>query len=129
MRCNPLATKKSYRAMIFTKLPFLQKLDGLSFSEKDKERVNSDSKIISVQMVMDSVKDQRKGAQIENYQEEVGEQAEEEEKPSTPDKKQDWEKNIEMVNLAHKQITIIKNLDLFNNLRKLNLMDNNIIKI
>ena len=34
-----------------------------------------------------------------------------------------------MVNLAHKQITIIKNLDLFMNLRKLNLMDNNIIKI
>ena len=133
MRCNPLATKKSYRAQIFTKLPFLQKLDGLSFSEKDKERVNSDSKVVSVQMVMDSVKDQRKGAQIEQQDEhhvftgEIGESEDSPEKPS--EKKLDWEKNIELVNLAHKQITIIKNLDLFMNLRKLNLMDNNIIKI
>ena len=44
-------------------------------------------------------------------------------------KKQEWEKNIELLNLAHRQITMIKNLDLFVNLRKLNLMDNNIIKI
>jgi Leucine-rich repeat (LRR) protein len=129
MRCNPIATKKSYRAQIFTKLPFLQKLDGLSFSEKDKERVNMESKILSVQMVMDSVKDQRK-ALIET-QEEVGEQAEEEEQPSSPraDKKIDWEKNIEVINLSHKQITVIKNLEMFMNLRKLNLMDNNIVKI
>lgn len=61
MRCNPLATKKSYRAHIFTKLPLLSKLDGLTFSEKDKERVNNEMKILSVQLVMDSVKDQRKG--------------------------------------------------------------------
>jgi len=61
MRCNPLATKKSYRAHIFTKLPYLQKLDGLTFSEKDKERVNNEMKILSVQLVMESVKDQRKG--------------------------------------------------------------------
>ena len=88
-----------------------------------------DSKILSVQMVMDSVKDQRKAA-IET-QEEVGEMVEEEEKPSTPrgEKKMDWEKNIEVINLSHKQVTLIKNLDLFMNLRKLNLMDNNIIKI
>ena len=61
MRCNPLATKKSYRAHIFTKLPFLQKVDGLTFSDKDKERVNNEMKILSVQLVMESVKDQRKG--------------------------------------------------------------------
>jgi len=48
MRCNPLATKKSYRAHIFTKLPLLSKLDGLTFSEKDKERVNNEMKILSV---------------------------------------------------------------------------------
>ena len=28
MRCNPIATKKSYRAQMFTKLSYLNKLDG-----------------------------------------------------------------------------------------------------
>ena len=54
-------------------------------------------KIISVQMVTDTDKDQRK---VTDNQE-VGEMAEEEEKPSTPRNKQDWEKNIEVINLAH----------------------------
>jgi len=36
MRCNPIATKKAYRSMIFMRLGYLNKLDGYSFSEKDK---------------------------------------------------------------------------------------------
>ena len=61
MRCNPLSIKKSYRAQIFTKLNFLQKLDGFSFSEKDKERVNNEMKVLGLSLIMDCVKDQRKG--------------------------------------------------------------------
>lgn len=45
------------------------------------------------------------------------------------ERKANWEIAVEQVRLPHKQITIIKNLDLFVNLRKLNLMDNNITKI
>ena len=60
MRCNPIATKKSYRAMVFTKLSYLNKLDNFSFSEKDKERVNNDMKTLTIQLIIESVKDQRK---------------------------------------------------------------------
>ena len=34
-KCNPASTKSHYRANIFKKMPRLQKLDGLSLSEKD----------------------------------------------------------------------------------------------
>jgi hypothetical protein len=57
MRCNPIATKKSYRAMVFTKLSYLNKLDNFSFSEKDKERVNNDMKTLTIQLIIESVKD------------------------------------------------------------------------
>lgn len=57
MRCNPIATKKSYRAQIFTKLSYLQKLDGMSFSDKDKETVNNETRTLTIQMVMEAVKD------------------------------------------------------------------------
>ena len=57
MRCNPLASKKSYRAQIFTKLNYLQKLDGFSFSDKDMERVNDEMKVISIDLIMEAVKD------------------------------------------------------------------------
>lgn len=46
--------------MIFTKLSYLNKLDNFSFSEKDKERVNNDMKTLTVQLIIESVKDQRK---------------------------------------------------------------------
>ena len=36
MRCNPIATKKAYRSMVFMRLSYLNKLDGYSFSDKDK---------------------------------------------------------------------------------------------
>ena len=47
LRCNPIATKKNYRSMIYSKLSYLNKLDGYSFSEKDKEHVNDDMKTLS----------------------------------------------------------------------------------
>ena len=40
-----------------------------------------------------------------------------------------WEKQIEELTIIHKSITLIGNLGLYSNLRKLNLMDNNIAKI
>ena len=125
MRCNPLASKKSYRAQIFTKLNYLQKLDGFSFSDKDKERVNDEMKVISISLIMDAVKDQRKGifdasASDNNFSGERTEESGDEgaggadEDASYEDKiqkKLEWEKNIELLNLAHRQITMIKNLE------------------
>lgn len=125
MRCNPLASKKSYRAQIFTKLNYLQKLDGFSFSDKDKERVNDEMKVISISLIMDAVKDQRKGifdasASDNNFSGERNEESGDEgaggadEDASYEDKiqkKLEWEKNIELLNLAHRQITMIKNLE------------------
>jgi len=144
MRCNPLASKKSYRAQIFTKLNYLQKLDGFSFSDKDKERVNDEMKVISISLIMDAVKDQRKGIfdaggsdsgdfaaerNAESGDEGIGGPDEDAAYEEKMQKKMEWEKNIELLNLAHRQITMIKNLEAFHNLRKLNLMDNNIVKI
>ena len=125
MRCNPLASKKSYRAQILTKLNYLQKLDGFSFSDKDKERVNDEMKVISISLIMDAVKDQRKGifdasASDNNFSGERNEESGDEgvggadEDASYEDKiqkKLEWEKNIELLNLAHRQITMIKNLE------------------
>ena len=101
-------------------------------------------KIISINLIMDAVKDQRKGIfdtgsedgdqaadrNAESGEEDmIGSDNEGESYQEKMQKKQEWEKNIELLNLAHRQITMIKNLELFVNLRKLNLMDNNIIKI
>ena len=45
------------------------------------------------------------------------------------ERKPNWEKLIEILNLAHQGISVLKNLDPFSSLKKLNLMDNNIAKI
>lgn len=47
MKCNPIATKKDYRSMVFAKLSHLSKLDGQSFTDKDMEIVNSEVKILT----------------------------------------------------------------------------------
>lgn len=39
-KCNPASTKASYRPIIFKKLPDLQKLDGLSVTERDQANVD-----------------------------------------------------------------------------------------
>lgn len=136
MRCNPIATKKSYRAQIFTKLSYLNKLDGFSFSEKDKERVNIEMKTLSTALIVESVKDQRKnlfdsiaGEQNDDGLTESAQLNDLTAKYSQQERRADWEKQIELLNLSHKQLSIVKNLESFINLRKLNLMDNNIMKI
>ena len=73
---------------------------------------------------MECSKDQRKGIEpeatyIDDHDEEI----------SPLNKNLDWETQIELLNLQHQQITVVKNLELFINVRKLNLMDNNIGKI
>ena len=47
LKCNPLAAKKTYRASVFCKLNRLLKLDGVAFTEKDKERVKNDFIVLS----------------------------------------------------------------------------------
>ena len=61
LKCNPLTTKKSYRAQIFSTIECLSKLDGSVLSDKDKERVENESKVLSIETIMDCSKDYRKG--------------------------------------------------------------------
>lgn len=105
---------------------YLSKLDGFSITDKDQENVNNEMKTLSIQLIMETAKDQRKGL----FEAPVVDPDDPDLQLSTEvERKLDWETQIETLNLSHKQITIIKNLDLFVNLRKLNLMDNNIAKI
>ena len=89
---------------------------------------------------MDAAKDQRKGlfeqASVDIEIDPLADQNDE--SPGgitqgsiqeTYDRTVDWERQIELLNLAHKQISVIKHLDQFVNLRKLNLMDSSIEKI
>ena len=39
---------------------YLNKLDGYSFSDKDKQRVSEDQRVLSNQMIFEKIKDQRK---------------------------------------------------------------------
>lgn len=48
LKCNPISTKKTYRAQIFTKLNNLSKLDGSSISEKDQDLVDNEMKTLSI---------------------------------------------------------------------------------
>lgn len=57
MRCNPIATKQTYRSSVFSRMSYLNKLDGTSFSDKDKERVDNEGKPLTVAMILDAVKD------------------------------------------------------------------------
>ena len=118
-------------------MPDLKKLDGSSYSEKDKERENHEMKALDQDMLFDAVKDVRKGL----FEVPSGENSEEgksisDDSPLPPsvkyqqlEHKTDWERQIEVLNLAHLSISHIANLEQFINLKKLNLMDNNILKI
>ena len=57
LRCNPIATKATYRALVFTRMSYLSKLDGASYSEKDKECVDNEGMPLTVAMILDAVKD------------------------------------------------------------------------
>ena len=61
MRCNPLASKKRYRGLVFKRMPNLHKLDGVPFTEKDKEQIKGETKPLTSDMIFNVVKDQRKG--------------------------------------------------------------------
>ena len=61
LRCNPLASKKRYRGLVFKRMPNLHRLDGFPFSEKDKEQIKGETKPLTSDMIFDVVKDSRKG--------------------------------------------------------------------
>jgi Leucine-rich repeat (LRR) protein len=125
MKCNPIATKKNYRSMMFSRLENLSKLDGIAFTDKDKERVEDEDKILSMHLIMESSIEQRKG-----FEQDTANLEESENSSNHLSKRQvEWESQIETLYLSHKQIGVISNLEMFINLRKLNLMDNNITKM
>ena len=76
----------------------LHKLDGQAFTEKDKEGVNFESKVLSIGMIMDCSKDQRKGFET---QVEVDEDLDDDDLSPKQQKDQCWETQIELLNLAH----------------------------
>lgn len=98
------------------------------FSEKDKEGVSNESKALSIALIIQCSKDQRKGfdSTSDPLEMELNDDGDMSPRQS---KSLEWETQIELLMLAHQQISQIKNLELFINLRKLNLMDNNITKV
>jgi len=103
------------------------KLDGFIFSDKDKEVQLNKDKVLGIPLIMECSKDQWKD--IESDTMDTSPQHDIESSPSKPSRNIDWEEQIEHLNLQHQQISVINNLDLFINIRKLNLMDNNITRI
>lgn len=77
-------------------------------------------------MIMDCTKEQRKGFDVDSTVDETDENSSNYQ-PSRVNV--EWESQIESLNLSHHQISVISNLELFTNLRKLILMDNSIAKI
>lgn len=111
--------------MMFSRLENLSKLDGIAFTDKDKERVEDEDKILSMHLIMESSIEQRKG-----FEQDTANLEESENSSNHLSKRQvEWESQIETLYLSHKQIGVISNLEMFINLRKLNLMDNNITKM
>ena len=51
LKCNPVASKKSYRSDVFRKVPSLMKLDSISINEKDKETIRGDSNEITRELL------------------------------------------------------------------------------
>lgn len=142
LRCNPIATKQSYRAQVYKRMGHLSKLDGASYSDKDKERVENELRPLTIAMILDSVKDQRKNlfevpAPSTDSPGRPGEDHDEDGRGDLPpvakyepaERKANWEKLIEILNLAHQGISQLCALEPFVNLKKLNLMDNDIAKI
>ena len=60
LKCNPASTKANYRTIIFSKLPALQKLDGLSLSDRDRATVDQGSIEMNPKMIQDYLKTQKK---------------------------------------------------------------------
>jgi len=107
---------------MFSKLRKVHKLDNIAFTEKDNLGIKENDNVLSMQLIMECSKEQRKGYEIEVSMNEESEVS----TPCLAKRQVEWEQQIETLNLTHNQIGIISNLELFVNLRKLNLMDNNI---
>lgn len=113
LKCNPCAAKKTYRITVFEKLPSLKELDNLALSELDKAQSESATVALSVDIIMNQVRQQKKNIVIDN-------------KDDESNKHLNWERQVEELQLSHLQLSAISNLEKFVNLRKLNLLDNNI---
>lgn len=66
MKCNPIATKKNYRSLIFSKIPGLTKLDGIVFSDQDQATVEHEDQILSIPLILECSKEQRKGYDLDS---------------------------------------------------------------
>ena len=130
LKCNPIAAKKTYRAMVFLKLPKLLKLDGISLTDRDKAMVRNKSIVLNYTMIqgksyllfclwdgLEALRQQSNNMNTYNH-EHVANASD-----------SDFERSVEILILNHRQISKIESLELFVNLRKLQLIDNCITKI
>ena len=119
LKCNPMSSKKSYRQLVFSKMAILHKLDGKGLDEKETgdNGDNAGAKELSYDMIVDQLKSQKKNIQLD------GKEVPGDGESSSP---HGAERQIEELCLNHMQIGRIQNLELFVNLRKLKLLDNNI---
>ena len=56
LKCNPMANKQSYRSQIFKKIPHLKKLDGQSFSDRDKESGERGGRELTQAIIIENLK-------------------------------------------------------------------------
>ena len=61
LKCNPMSSKKSYRAIVFSKMAILQKLDGKGLEEKEAgDNGEQGAKELSYDMIVDQLRSQKK---------------------------------------------------------------------
>ena len=61
LKCNPMSSKKSYRAIVFSKMAILQKLDGKGLEEKEAgDSGEQGAKELSYDMIVDQLRSQKK---------------------------------------------------------------------
>lgn len=159
LKCNPIAAKKSYRPTVFSRISTLVKLDGIALTDKDKERVKNDHISLTREIVVDALKGaatasstksttqlvdpSRKaltqGSSLSQQDSKSVIQGEDDDTVSTNTAGNSssqiistgWEKTVETLILNHREISRIEPLTLeqFLNLRKLQLVDNGIVRI
>ena len=59
--CNPIASKLSYRAIMYSHMHFLTLLDGEPYTQADKNRVEVDYKLLDTPVILEALKSQNKG--------------------------------------------------------------------
>lgn len=135
IRNNPFTSSKNYKAKVLEILPDLKRVDGFSVLEKDKQSVALSKETM---MTKDLISN---NAKFSNALPGTSEQQQYEEETSplsggkdiSPRKlsteTQNWEQRVEELNLSHKKIANILNIQDFTCLRRLLLADNKISKI